>query len=504
MGSDDSQNSGDRTSSVGTASSIGLVDDDPGIRRSLRLKLERDGYSVTEFDSGSAIVAQGGVGLDALCLDLGLAEDDLGGMEVIPHLRASAPDLPIIVVTGQSDLESVIGAMRAGAYDFVTKPVDADRLKLAIRRAIERTTLSKRVAALTRELGEARLTRQLVGQSGPMKALFDAIRRVFDSDVAVCILGESGTGKELVARAIHEEGRRRKGPFVPINCAAIPEHLQESELFGHEKGAFTGATATYRGRFEQAEGGTLFLDELGDMSPATQVKLLRALQEKSIRRVGGTVDIPTNVRIVAATHRDLEALVHKGGFREDLYFRLMVYPIEVPSLRDRSDDVALLVAHFLRSFRDDVGRDVTRISTEALEALLAHPWPGNVRELQNVVHRAMLTCDGQEIGLKDLPPALRKPVLPPVKSPKLTDTQPIPSVRAPSALPTLVLRDLERLAIQEALAKTKGHIASAAKLLGIGRATLYRRVVEVGLAVEDGPTSERSVVVPAGASDGED
>ncbi|MBL9022802.1 MAG: sigma-54-dependent Fis family transcriptional regulator [Myxococcales bacterium] len=473
---------------------VGVVDDEPAMRRALRARLEKEGYLVTEFESGAAIVRQGGAGLDALCLDLGLAEDDLSGMEVIPHLRTSAPDLPIIVVTGQSDLESVIDAMRAGAWDFVTKPVDSDRLKLAVRRAIERTALTKRVADLTRELGEARLTRQLVGQSAPMKSLFDGIRRVFDSDVAVCILGESGTGKELVARAIHEGGRRRKGPFVPINCAAIPEHLQESELFGHEKGAFTGATATYRGRFEQAEGGTLFLDELGDMSPATQVKLLRALQEKTIRRVGGTVDIPTNVRIVAATHRDLEDLVRKNAFREDLYFRLMVYPIEVPPLRERPDDIPLLAAHFLRTFRDDVGRDLTRISSEALEALVAHSWPGNVRELQNIVHRAMLTCDGDRIELKDLPAPLRKPVLPPVREPRLTEAPVSSAAPHATGLPTLLLRDLERLAFQEALAKTKGHIASAAKMLGIGRATLYRRVVEVGMNVEppEGPLSERN------------
>jgi DNA-binding NtrC family response regulator len=223
---------------------VGVVDDEPAIRRVLRALLEKEGYAVTDFESGAALVEDGGAGLDALCLDLGLAADDVPGMDVIPHLRTQSPDLPIIVVTGQSDLESVIEAMRAGAWDFVTKPVDPDRLKLAVRRAIERSALAKRVAELTRELGEARLGRQLVGESAPMKALFDAIRRVFDSDVAVCIFGESGTGKELVARAIHEGGRRARGPFVPINCAAIPEHLQESELFGHEKGAFTGATAT--------------------------------------------------------------------------------------------------------------------------------------------------------------------------------------------------------------------------------------------------------------------
>ena len=466
---------------------VGVVEDEPAIRRFLRGRLEREGFIVEEFERGGDIVKRGGEGLDALTLDLGLGADDLGGMGVLPHLRASSPDLPIIVVTAQADLESVIDAMRAGAYDFVTKPIDPDRLLLALRRAIERTTLSRRVAELTKELDSAREKRLLVGESAPMRTLFQTIQRVTGSDVAVCILGESGTGKELVARAIHTDSRRSKGPFVAINCASIPEHLQESELFGHEKGAFTGATATFRGRFEQAEGGTLFLDELGDMSLATQVKLLRAIQEKSIRRVGGVADISTNVRLVCATHRNLEALVQKGGFREDLYFRLMVYPVELPPLRERREDIPLLAAHFMKLFRDDVGRDVRRISAEALDALLAHRWSGNVRELQNVIHRAMLTCQSDQVALGDLPPNLQISVLPPI--PSRDDGEPSApptTLRGSQRLPTLLLRDLERMAIGHALEQTKGHIGSAAKLLGLGRATLYRRLVETGMKL-DGP-----------------
>ena len=467
---------------------IGVVDDEPAIRRLLRARLEREGFIVEEFGRGADIVKRGGEGLDALTLDLGMGEDDLGGMGVLPHLRASSPDLPIIMVTAQADLESVIDAMRAGAYDFITKPIDTDRLLLAVRRAIERSSLARRVAELTRELDSAREKRLLVGESAPMRTLFQTIQRVTGSDVAVCILGESGTGKELVARAIHSESKRQKGPFVAINCASIPEHLQESELFGHEKGAFTGATATFRGRFEQAEGGTLFLDELGDMSLATQVKLLRAIQEKSIRRVGGVADIPTNVRLVCATHRNLEALVQKGGFREDLYFRLMVYPVELPPLRERREDIPLLAAHFMKLFREDVGRDVRRISAEAVDALLAHRWSGNVRELQNVIHRAMLTCQSDQIGLGDLPAHLQTPVLPPIKAREEAESSlPPNSVRTPR-LPTLMLRDLERMAIGLALEQTKGHIGSAAKLLGLGRATLYRRLVETGMKLDaEGP-----------------
>jgi DNA-binding NtrC family response regulator len=457
---------------------LAVVDDDPAIRRIIRSRAEREGLVVEEFERGADIVRVGAEAFDAVCLDVGLGPGDMSGMEVLPHLRASSPEVPVIMVTAQSDLESVVEAMRKGAYDFVSKPIDGERLKLALGRALERRQMSKRIAELLRQL-DARSRPLIVGASAPVRQMLETVGRVVDSDVAVCILGESGTGKELVARTIHEGGRRKKGPFVAINCASIPEHLQESELFGHEKGAFTGAANTHRGRFEQAEGGTLFLDELGDMSLATQVKLLRAIQEKSIRRVGGTADIPTNVRLVAATHRDLEVLVRKGAFREDLYFRLMVYPIEVPPLRDRLDDIPLLVAHFLQTFREDVGRPITRISKEALDALAAHRWSGNIRELQNVVHRAMLTSVGEEIELKDLPPALQKPVLPPIPAEEAT----APSLR-PRTLPTLVLKELENMAIQAALASTNGHIASASKLLGIGRATLYRRVVESGMKVD--------------------
>ena len=471
---------------------VAIVDDDPVIRRIVRSRVEREGVKVEEFERGTDIVNRGVESFDAVCLDLGLGKGDMGGLEVLPHLRASSPDVPVIVVTAQNDLESIVEAMRRGAYDFVPKPIEGDRLKIALGRALERRALSKRVAQLLRELDSAREKPLIVGSSAPIRQMLETVRRVVDSDVAVCILGESGTGKELVARTVHEGGRRKKGPFVAINCASIPEHLQESELFGHEKGAFTGALATHRGRFEQAEGGTLFLDELGDMSLATQVKLLRAIQEKSIRRVGGTSDVPTNVRLIAATHRDLEILVRRGGFREDLYFRLMVYPIEVPPLRDRLDDLPLLVAHFLRAFKDDVGRDISRVSMEALEALSAHRWSGNVRELQNVVHRAMLTCSGDEIVPKDLPPSLQR--LPPIpSSPSASEPEtPAPTSVRSRSLPTLHLKELETMAIQAALAQTNGHMASAAKLLGLGRATLYRRVVEAGLKVDLGePPSEQ-------------
>jgi DNA-binding NtrC family response regulator len=300
--------------------------------------------------------------------------------------------------------------------------------------------------------------------------------------VAVCISGESGTGKELVARAIHAGSVRRRGPFVAINCAGIPESLQESELFGHERGSFTGATQMRRGCFEQANGGTLLLDELGEMSLQTQASLLRTIQEKTVRRVGAAAEIPIDVRIVCATHRDLRAEVEAGRFREDLYFRLVVYPIHLPPLRDRLEDIPTLVGHFLRALSKDVGRDVQSISPEALEALGRHHWPGNVRELQNVVHRSLLACRGDEITLADLPPDIRELVLPAI----------LPSVHVsgvngarnqePSEEEIVPLRELERRAIQRALRATHGSVGRAAKLLGIGRATLYRRIATLDLS----------------------
>jgi DNA-binding NtrC family response regulator len=305
----------------------------------------------------------------------------------------------------------------------------------------------------------------LIGQSPPMRALARRIERVLDSDVTVAIFGESGTGKELVARALHAGGLRRQAPFVAINCAAIPESLQDSELFGHERGSFTGALRQRHGCFEQASGGTLFLDELGEMSASTQARLLRTLEERTIRRVGVTEDVPIDVRIVCATRRDLRAEMESGRFREDLYFRLVVYPIDVPPLRERSDDVPLLVAGILSRLATDPARGEVRVQPEALAALARYPWPGNVRELINVLHTSLLVCEGGEITLADLPLHLRDGAR---------------VVAAPTGAGVTPLRELERDAIDRALASTAGHVDTAAKLLGISRATLYRRMARRG------------------------
>ncbi len=452
---------------------VAIIDDDPAARRLIRFWLEQEGYRAAEYDCGRAVLSDSGELPAVACIDLGLG--DVSGLKVLQHLKARDEALPPIVVTAQRELETAVAAMRAGAYDYVTKPLERDRLLHAVRRASERRELLTSVRRLENALSEKNATHGIVGQSPPMHELARQIERVLASDVAVCIFGESGTGKELVANAIHAGGPRQRRPFVAINCAAIPGTLQESELFGHERGAFTGATQTHRGRFEQAAGGTLFLDEVGEMSPSTQAALLRTLQQKTIRRVGGLAEIPVDVRILCATHRDLKAEVEAGRFREDLYFRLVVYPIRVPPLRERAEDIPLLVGHFLRKLGPDAGREVTRVAPEVMEAFCRYDWPGNVRELENVVHRSLLSCAGEEITLADLAPdirALALPSLPPASG----DGRSVAMFRSAGPDSIVPLRELERRAIEHALRATRGSVGKAAKLLGIGRATLYRRL----------------------------
>src|SRR6478752_3961587 len=458
--------------------SVAVVDDDPTARRLMRFWLERAGYTVVEHESARSVLEHDGDTPSLACVDLGLGE--VTGIKVIQHLRARDAELPIIVVTAQRELETAVSAMRAGAYDYITKPLDRDRLLLAVHRARERRELVINVRRLESALTERSVLGSIVGKSPPMRELAQQVQRVLESEVAVCVSGESGTGKELVARAIHSGGPRKRGPFVAINCAGIPESLQESELFGHERGAFSGATQMRRGCFEQANGGTLLLDEIGEMSLQTQASLLRTLQEKTIRRVGGSGEIPIDVRMVCATHRDLRAEVEAGRFREDLYFRLVVYPILLPPLRGRLEDIPTLVGHFLRSLSKDVGRDVHAISPEALEALARHNWPGNVRELQNVVHRSLLACHSDEINLADLPPDIRELGLPSLGLSVVPANGAAANGHGEGEI--LPLRELERRAIQRALRATQGSVGKAAKLLGIGRATLYRRIATLDLS----------------------
>lgn len=462
-----------------SAATIAIVDDDPTLRRMARAWLSTDGHQVLEFSDGASALAARVGGAQLVLLDLQLG--DYRGLDLMAHLREQDPELAVIVVTATREVDSVVAAMRLGAVDYLAKPLDAERARTAVREALERLRAVEEVRAARVQGASADGTLPgVIGASAPMVAMARQVRRVLDSDVTVCLFGESGVGKEVVARAIHENGRRRRGPFVAVNCAAIPQSLQESELFGHERGAFTGANATHKGRFEQAANGTLFLDELGEMSAATQAALLRTIQEKSVRRVGGLTDIAVNTRIVCATHRDLEAEVEAGRFRKDLYFRLVVYPVEIPSLRERREDLPLLVGHFMKRLAADVGRDVGRVTPAALEAMARYPWPGNVRELQNVVHRAMLACEGESIDVEHLPPALRKGVLPTLPA----QPQVASRVIAESHDEPLELAVLERRAIERAMTVANGSVGRAAKLLGIGRTTLYRKLGELGMPPE--------------------
>jgi len=456
---------------------VAVVDDDPVLRTFLSTWLRQAGYEVEEHAQGASIHQRRTDDLLAVCLDLGL--DDIPGFEVLSHLHAADPELPVIVVSAQSEVGTAVAAMQSGAYDYLVKPLEQSRVIHTLRRARERRDLSWRL----HDLQGAQGSLIPVAESAAMRDVMRQIDQIRGSDVPVCILGESGTGKELVARTIHQQSRRRSSPFIAINCASIPESLQESELFGHEKGAFTGAMETHRGRFEQADGGTLFLDEVGEMPLSMQAKLLRVLQEHVFRRVGGTRELTMNARIICATNRDLQAEVESGRFRADLFFRLMVYPIQLPPLRARREDIPHLIGHFLRRLGKDVGRSVSRVAPDALDRLVQYDWPGNVREVENVIHRAMLSCRGEQITLSELPPALRE------SSPSSTSVRPAPA--RSGTLPTLRLHDLERLAIQQALAQTEGDAREAALLLGISRATLYRRlaVMEGGILPPGKPSA---------------
>ncbi|MBL8683741.1 MAG: sigma-54-dependent Fis family transcriptional regulator [Myxococcales bacterium] len=462
---------------------VAVVDDDPVLRRMARAWLAADGVQVLEFADGHSALRERLGGAHVAMLDLGLG--DMTGLDLFSHLRERDPELSVIVASASRDVESVVAAMRLGALDYLAKPLEAQRVREAVKRAFDRLQAIDDVRSSRVQQGGA--LAGVIGASAAMREVSEQVRRVLESDVTVCLLGESGVGKEVVARAIHENGRRHKGPFVAVNCAAIPASLQESELFGHERGAFTGANATHKGRFEQAQHGTLFLDELGEMSAATQAALLRTLQEKTVRRVGGTTDIAVNARIVCATHRDLEAEVEAGRFRKDLYYRLVVYPIEIRPLRERREDVPLLVGHFMKRLSADVGRSVSRVAPEALDVLVRYEWPGNVRELQNIVHRAMLSCDGDVIALEHLPASLRKIALPALSEPAApTPTEPSTGVGdSPSAEePVIPLAEVERRAIVRAMAVAQGSVGRAAKMLGIGRTTLYRRLNELGMPPE--------------------
>ncbi len=456
------------------------VDDDQDACELLAAAVRQLGYKAESTTSpAEALELVLSKDFHAVISDMAMAEMD--GLELCERILAKRPGLPVIVVTGQGSMESAIGAMRVGAYDFVTKPVDPKLLGLTVGRAVRTQQLQSEVARLREALADAPEGSPIIGQSSVMRRVSDLIHRVAKSDASVLISGETGTGKELVARALHDQSGR--GPFVAVNCAAMPPHLLESELFGHMRGAFTDAKSARRGLFMEATGGTLFLDEVGEMPLEMQAKLLRVLQERVVRPVGSDTEHPFDARIITATHRDLEDDVAKGRFRQDLFYRINVVSIHVPPLRERNNDVLELASHFLQKAADRTGQPPRRLSPSVAERVLVYDWPGNVRELENCIERAVALARFEELTLEDLPERIRTS-----RPDKFVMT-------ADDAGQIISLDELERRYISRALRLLNGNKARTAQVLGIDRRTLYRhlgRQASSDTVPPNGATSEGS------------
>jgi DNA-binding NtrC family response regulator len=433
---------------------VAVVEDDPTTRRVLRMWLEKDGFAVDEYPSGLQALERMRPGTAVVCLDLGLG--DIDGVEVLRRLQASDPYCRVIVTTANTQVTTVVEAMKAGAFDYLTKPVDGRQLLSTIRKAFAHRAMVAQ--GQPPERLKQRLQQELCAQGPAMREVVRHIIRVLDNNVAVFLQGESGVGKLRVARLIHERSQEHRGPFITLDCATTPAHLQETELLGPEQGSLPG-------KFELAQHGTLFLDNVDALSQPAQLALLRLLQERTLPRAGATADQTAQVRLLSATQRDLIDLVRAGSFREDLYYRLAVYPISIPPLRERIEDLPALVGVVLRSLSDAGQRKVERVTPDALGALSRYPWPGNLHELSNVLQRAALASNG-ELALAHLPREIQDLLLAPL--PRVASTPP----------PLRSLRELEREAIRNAIAASGGNMSAAAKILGVSRATLYRRLHE--------------------------
>ena len=446
--------------------SILLVDDDAAHRTMLKVNLQAEGYQVEELADGDEVLAylrQREV--DLILLDMKMERMD--GLTTLSLLLQAGYAIPVIVLTAFSSIESAVEAMKKGAFDYISKPVDIEELKLLIDRALSFRSMSEENKQLKSRLAEQFSYHNIIGKSAAMQEMFATLSMVAPTDATVLITGESGTGKELVANALHENSHRSDRPFIKLNCAALNENLLESELFGHESGAFTGAAGRRKGRFELANKGTMFLDEIGDMSLQTQAKILRVLQEGEFERLGGAETIKVDVRILAATHRDLQAMIADGTFRQDLYFRLSVVPVHLPALRERNMDISALANHFLHRFAEKNRKDIKDFHPEALNLLMHHDWPGNIRELENTVERAVILCLGEQVTPHDLPPHL------------LSDD--VRAVQRTAVEDNFTLRDMEREVIRSTLEKTGNNKSQAAKKLGVARQTLLNKIKEYGL-----------------------
>ncbi len=454
-----------------------VVDDEKSIRRILGVMLAEHGHEVVEAESGEAALEIQAPFQPALVL-LDLSLPGIGGLETLRRMRERDPRADTIMMTAYGTIRSAVDAMKAGAFDYLTKPFDNDELLLVIQRAVEMRRLSTEVEELRAELESRYGFSEMIGISREMQEVFRVMARVAAVDATVLVEGDSGTGKELVARALHRRGRRASGPFVAVNCSAIPATLFESELFGHEKGAFTDAREARPGRFEQAHGGTLFLDEIGDLAQEAQAKLLRVLQDHEVVRLGSVRPKTVDVRVIAATNKDLSQMVKGGAFREDLYWRLNVVTVKLPPLRKRREDIGLLVDHLLDRFNRELGVAVKGVSPAARRLLVAHDWPGNVRELENTICRAMILCEGDTLTERDLPPRVRGEAE--AAAAAASDLQPL---RLADAVQEATAR-LEKMMILARLAEHRGSRKAAAEGLGISRKTLFNKMRQYGISWE--------------------
>jgi two-component system response regulator HydG len=446
-----------------------VVDDDYAHRTMLKTLLTGWGYKIIEADDGlTAIEKVQNEPFDLILMDIRMAK--VSGLEALAEIKAYNPSISVIMMTAYSSVETAVEALKKGAYDYLTKPLDFDELRLAIERAMDHYQLREENRLLRETLGTQFDKQSIIGRSSVMVRLFETVAQVAPSEAVVLISGESGTGKELIAGAIHFNSPRRDGPLIKMNCAAVTETLLESELFGHEKGAFTGAHRRKEGRFRQAHGGSLFLDEVSEMSLAMQAKLLRVLQEKEITRVGGEEDIKVDVRVIAATNKDLMQRIEAGRFREDLYYRLNVVPLTVPPLRERREDIPLLAQHFLNMFAEKDHKKIKGITPQAMDRLLKYDWPGNVRELMNSVERAVVLSRSQYLDEQNL---LLIPKDEQTEAEKFSPTR-----GAPADLP---LDDVERATILKTLESARGNKSEAARRLGITRKTLHKKLKTYGV-----------------------
>ena len=441
-----------------------IIDDEKNIREGLAANFELEEYNVKTAASGEEglkLIERGDI--DLVITDLRM--NGISGEEVLRKVTAETPGIPVIILTGHGSIDSAVDAMRHGAYDFLTKPLNLDQLDMIVKRALESREMSLQHQQLKKEIEGENVLSGMIGKSQAMLKIMETIKKAASSKANVLITGESGVGKEVVARAIHELSPRKNKTMINVHCAALSETLLESELFGHEKGAFTGADHLQKGRFELAHGSTIFLDEIGEINQNVQIKILRVLAERKFERVGGEQTIDVDVRVIAATNRNLEEEIKKGNFREDLYFRLNVIHIHVPPLRERKDDLPLLMASFLEEFNRENSRSIKGVDSRAKSAMFKYDWPGNIRELRNCMESAVVMCSGEEIGLDDLPPSISRSAG--------TESIVIPL--------GITLDEADKVIVQQNLAANRNNKSKTAEILGIGRKTLQRKIVDWGI-----------------------